>query len=96
MRAYESWLIEVPETYKSDGCTFAPDLNIRHCCVMHDWLRDHNKVSAHRQDTLFRDCVRHETCWLVAQVYFLGVRFAYFTKLYPMAVQFSKIMGWMK
>ena len=82
MKAYEYWLEAIPKNYKSDGCTFAPDMNFGECCRMHDYLRQQNKVSAHRADTLMRDCIRDRQGWLIAYIYFLAVRFAKWTGLY--------------
>lgn len=39
--------------YKSDGCTFAPDLWIKPCCEVHDFLLHFKQCSRWRADWIY-------------------------------------------
>src|SRR5262245_33565018 len=65
-----------PRPYKTDGCSGAPDLNVRACCETHDhtyWqggsCRD--RVEADRE---LRACIASKGHPVVARVYFMAVR----------------------
>lgn len=65
--------------YRSDGCTLAPDLGIRKFCVMHDFLRVFEPVTALQADNLFFKGIMTKGLryFPVAVVYWTAVRLAY-------------------
>lgn len=64
------------EGFRSDGCTFAPDMGITKFCEMHDALRVHKPVTALEADNLFFKgiCSKGLRYWPVACIYWSGVR----------------------
>ena len=62
--------------FKSDGCTFAPDLGIVKFCEMHDCLRAFKPVSTAESDKLFFEgiCTKGIRYYPIAIVYFIAVR----------------------
>ena len=67
---------KVAEGFRSDGCTFAPDLGIMKFCEMHDALRQLAPVTAFEADNLFFKgiCTKGARYWPVACIYWLFVR----------------------
>lgn len=72
----------VPDDFKSDGCTYAPDLNFRECCRQHDYLRRFDIVTTREADKMLRQCIRAKSNGFIAWVYFLAVRTAIFLGFY--------------
>ena len=65
--------------FKSDGCTFAPELGIKEFCIMHDALRVFAPVTPREADDLFFEGIRSKGQHYlpVAVAYWLAVRFQY-------------------
>ena len=76
---------KINEGNKSDGCTLAPDLGIKHFCVMHDMLRRFKPVSAFRADNLFFQGIitKGFRYYPVAVIYWLAVRWVAITRGSP-------------
>ena len=75
----DSQKIEVPEDFKSDGCSLFPDGNYRDCCVVHD--KDYYKGGSCKErsesDKRLYRCVKNKKGWynkIVAPVMWIGVR----------------------
>jgi hypothetical protein len=64
----------------SDGCTLAPDLNIRRCCERHDYYYRHSgkfrycSVTRREADRLLLDCMQAQDYRFLAWVYWAAVR----------------------
>ena len=63
--------------FRSDGCTFAPELGIRRFCQMHDVLIAHNLVTRREADDLFYKGImtKGKRYFPIAVIYWLAVRF---------------------
>ena len=63
--------------FKSDGCTFAPELGIKKFCQMHDALRAFAPVTPREADALLFEGIKSKgKLYLpVAALYWLAVRF---------------------
>ena len=61
----------------SDGCTFAPELGTP-CCEVHDFLRRFKPdgITKREADKLFLRCMQNKTNFVIAYIYYLGVRVA--------------------
>ena len=59
-----------------DDCTFAPDLDIGHCCRIHDedYQAGGTELDRYLADVRFRDCIKDAGRPFVARVYYWGVR----------------------
>ena len=70
--------LELSKNYVSDGCTNAPDFNIRKCCVMHDYLLEtevmSGRMSRRKADVLFFKCMWRKYRFPLALYYFITVR----------------------
>ncbi len=63
----------------TDGCSFAPDLNIRPCCNHHDYHYRNATMSRATADRLLRQCIGQQGIGfyryrLLPWVYWLAVR----------------------
>lgn len=70
---------------KSDGCTFAPDLDFRICCVSHDrYYSKGSKIDRKEADLRLRNCIwakarnkgffSHKWHRMIGTLYYMGVR----------------------
>lgn len=59
-----------------DQCSFVPDFDIGHCCVIHDmaYQAGGSEFDRKQADIAFRNCIRAEGRPLVASIYYWGVR----------------------
>lgn len=73
-QALEFWRKKKQEGAYSDGCTKAPDFHIRECCEMHDWLIRYRECSRREADVLFFKCMWRKKKFILAPIYFIGVR----------------------
>ena len=67
-----------PKPFKSDGCTLAPRLNFKHCCIAHDRAYWMGGTRAQRKETdiAFRNCISAAGHPALAQLYYAAVRAA--------------------
>jgi len=83
--------------FKPNGCTFAPDLNIKECCDMHDTLLRFLKeadISRHRADELFYEYMLENGRDFIAGLYWLFVRFqAAIGSTFGLVILFVFIVG---
>ena len=67
-------------SFTSDGCTGVPDLDIRNCCEVHDYMYHHGMstamepVTRAEADRIFRELILAHGRPVVAWVYWAGVR----------------------
>ena len=70
--------VKLAEGFKSDGCTFFPELGIKRFCQMHDALWRFNPfgITKLRSDILFVKgiCTKGPRYYPVAAIAFIGVR----------------------
>ena len=58
----------------SDGCTAAPDLNVRSCCEEHDYHYRTGDISRVQADKLLRKCMQQKGWLVMPWVYWVLVR----------------------
>ncbi len=68
-------VVELHE-WLGDQCSFVPDLDVGHCCAVHDvaYQVGGNEFARLRADLLFRKCIRDEGRPVIANIYYWGVR----------------------
>lgn len=59
---------------ESDGCTAAPDLTFRECCVEHDVAYRSGKIKRSEADARLRECMRAHGYVVLPWVYWAAVR----------------------
>jgi hypothetical protein len=64
----------IPEGFVTDECTMAPEFSVGDACVLHDFLRRYRLVSTGDADRIFRDECRKRSNWLLANIYYYGVK----------------------
>lgn len=57
MNTKEKWQAII---HQSDGCTNAPDLNFRECCVHHDYYYATKTLTRKEADKELRQCIQKE------------------------------------
>jgi hypothetical protein len=64
------------KAFRSDGCSLAPDLNIRACCERHDqaYWAGGSCEQRREADQQLRECMSHNGRPLLASLYYAGVR----------------------
>ena len=62
--------------FHSDGCSCAPDLDIKECCIEHDraYHRGGTEAERHEADMVFRECITTKGYWWIAWLYYFAVR----------------------
>ena len=64
----------IPEDFKSDGCTLAPDGSWGSCCRIHDHALRNKDVSDHAADVMLHECMQERANPIIAFIYFMFVR----------------------
>ena len=64
----------IPKGFESDGCTFAPDLNFKACCIEHDYLRRYKVLPKKEADAHLKNCIKESGHPVLAWVYYFFVR----------------------
>ena len=59
-----------------DGCTLVPDFNFKHCCDEHDiaYWKGGSLAQRKKADIEFRQCIANSNQFLLAGIYYFGVR----------------------
>lgn len=68
--------VEPTKSFRTDGCSLAPDLNFRDCCVEHDrayWMGG-DESRRRTADLALRSCIEARGYETLAYLYYLGVR----------------------
>ena len=62
--------------FKSDGCTDAPDMNFKKCCVIHDYdyTVGGNELDRIKADKKLLLCIKNNGHPILAIIYYLVVR----------------------
>src|SRR6185437_2006444 len=70
------WADDPPTAFTTDGCTGAPDLNFRSCCVTHDraYWQGGSCEERRNADKALRSCIENAGHRHLASVYFAAVR----------------------
>jgi hypothetical protein len=69
-----SKLAKAVQKWKLDGCTSAPDLNVRSCCDAHDIAYQSGSLSRADADKALRHCMRQKGWLVMPWIYWLAVR----------------------
>lgn len=56
------------------SCTFAPDLDISHCCEMHDIHYATGQYTRKQADEIFFQCIKGSGRPIIAYIYYYAVR----------------------
>ncbi len=74
MKDYETYEASIESSFKSDGCTFAPDGSWGSCCIIHDHAKRNKAISNKQADELLLDCMKDRANPVLAYLYFSFVR----------------------
>jgi hypothetical protein len=69
-----SKLAKAVQKWRLDGCTSAPDLNVRSCCDEHDISYQSGRMSRREADKQLRRCIRSKGWIVMPWVFWLAVR----------------------
>jgi hypothetical protein len=83
---FKDYETKIPEHFKSDGCTLAPDGTWGSCCRIHDYARRDKLVSAATADKMLYSCMRERSNWFMACLYYFWVRVQSISGLSPPAL----------
>jgi len=86
MKDYKKYELEIPDDFKSDGCTFSPDGKWSSCCIMHDYAKLDKDVNDKTADLMFLNCMKDRSNVFLAYLYYFFVRIRSITKLAPFEI----------
>jgi hypothetical protein len=83
---YKGYQKHIPEDFKSDGCTLAPDGKWKQCCILHDYARQDKNVTDAEADKMLYNCMRDHANLPMAVLYYVWTRIQSITKASPIGL----------
>ena len=82
---------DIPDDFKSDGCTGVPDCGFTKCCRGHDWdyMKGTNEWHRLCADWRFYMCMLRSGNPIIATIYFIGIVLIGWISFYGL-IDFSK------
>ncbi len=86
MKDWKKYESNIPESFKSDGCTFAPDGKWGSCCVIHDHAKLNKNIKNKDADKMLLNCMKERANPVLAYLYYFFVRIKSITNLAPFEI----------